>query len=1086
MSVPGFSIRQTVLVNVLFFVCLLGGWAALARIPVEYFPNINLNEVVIDTVWSGASAEEVERLVTQKLEDELRGLTDIDEMRSTSQANLSEIVIEFDETLDDVGYQGAVNDVRAALDRVNDLPPDAEEPVLTEIIIGEVSPAVMLAVLDVGGVGPTALREVARDVKTRVGDLKGANQIRIRGAQEREIRVLVDRDQAARYGLTVPQLAERIRAQNLNLPAGTFSSGSGESTLRAQGDFQSLEGLLATVVRENPGGSDVRLRDVARVETGLEKPRFISRYNGQPSLVVSLSKKDEMDVLDFVAGVDAWTESYRPLLPEGVELHKTLDTAAFVAPRMQALLDNLFWGVLFVLVILWFTIGFRNSALTIIAIPFSFLTAMIFFPLLDISINATTLVAMLLVSGMLVDDAIIVLENIYRRVEGGEPLREAVVNGAEEVLWPVVCAVATTCAAFAPLLLVSGTAGKFVSILPKAVIVCLLASLFECLLILPAHYLHFGSRQGAGGDPTPPRGALGRFFGALAGSRRAVDAGLASVRDGYSRALDTVLSHRFSFGALTAAVLFVAYAGAQHLPVQLFPGEFDTFNVLLETPADSSLERTDAVAAGIEREIAPYVGTDLVDFSTTVGSSVDANYDQLTGANLSISWAVVKPSDENRRAPERVLFSVRDRLEGYRRDHPEGIVDLRVQARQDGPPVGPPVEVRIHGEDWALGESIAAEMLAYLGSLPGVYNAEDDLKLGPPEVRLVVDEERAARHGLRFEDLARALRAANDGVVASSFRDPSADEDVDIRVLLEAGYRRGLQDLLEVELRAPEGYLLKLRDVADVEQSRGYRSYRRYDGRRTVRVTANVDEELATSVGVNQRLQAAFADVETRYPQVEVRYGGEFAETNESFAKLGRVFPIALLAIYMILAALFRSYLQPLVVTAAIPFGLAGIVIGVGLLDYRVSFVLMYATIGLTGVVVNDSLVMVDFINRARRAGMPLLEAVRQSGARRFRPILLTTLTTVVALLPMALGLQGSSKTYGPFAASIAFGLIVAMVGTLFAVPLVYTSLIVAQDRVARRWAHFRGHELPPSPLEGLEPPRPPAPLAVRPRSRAS
>jgi multidrug efflux pump subunit AcrB len=266
--------------------------------------------------------------------------------------------------------------------------------------------------------------------------------------------------------------------------------------------------------------------------------------------------------------------------------------------------------------------------------------------------------------------------------------------------------------------------------------------------------------------------------------------------------------------------------------------------------------------------------------------------------------------------------------------------------------------------------------------------------------------------------------------------------------------------------------------VADVEVSRGYRSYRRYDGRRTVRVTAQIDEQLATSVGVNQRLQAAFADVETRYPEVDVRYGGEFEETGEAFANIRRAFPIALVAIYMILAALFRSYLQPLVVTAAIPFGLAGIVLGVGLLDYKVSFVLMYATLGLSGVVVNDSLVMVDFINRARRGGMPLLEAVRQSGARRFRPILLTTLTTVLALLPMALGLQGSSKTYGPFAASIVFGLIVAMVGTLFAVPLVYTALIVNQERIARRLRQWRGRDAPRQ--ERVEPP-----VVIRPRSRA-
>ena len=298
-------------------------------------------------------------------------------------------------------------------------------------------------------------------------------------------------------------------------------------------------------------------------------------------------------------------------------------------------------------------------------------------------------------------------------------------------------------------------------------------------------------------------------------------------------------------------------------------------------------------------------------------------------------------------------------------------------------------------------------MKAFLEALPGVYNVEDNLKVGAPEVRLFVDEDRAAQHGLGFEQLAVALRAANDGVVASSLREASRNEDIDIRVRLDDSYRTGLADLLDIELMTPQGYLVKLRDVADVEVARGYRALHRFDGKRTVSVFAQVDGEQATSITANQRLKAAFADLEVRYPELEVRFGGEFKESSEAFADIFRTFPVAFVAIYMILAALFRSYLQPFVVTAAIPFGFVGVVVGVALFDYSISFILLYATIGLTGVVVNDSLVMVDFINRARAEGMSTRDAVRRSGERRFRPILLTTLTTVMALLPMAFGFPG-------------------------------------------------------------------------------
>jgi multidrug efflux pump subunit AcrB len=412
---------------------------------------------------------------------------------------------------------------------------------------------------------------------------------------------------------------------------------------------------------------------------------------------------------------------------------------------------------------------------------------------------------------------------------------------------------------------------------------------------------------------------------------------------------------------------------------------------------------------------------------------------------------------------EREFMAMNEDLMAWRERNPEGIAELRLQPQQDGPPIGPPVEARIESPDYRVGKAIATEMKAYLHTLPGVFSIEDNLKLGPQEARVRLDEARAARYGVGFRDVATALRGANDGLVASSFRSVELDEDIDIRVMLDERYRQSLGDLLDTELRVPTGGLVRLRDVADVELTRGFLSFRRYDEKRTVSVYADVDTAVTSTIAVNEALKEQFADISSRYPGVRIRYGGEFEAANEAFAELGAAFPIAFLAIYMILAALFRSYIQPLIVTAAIPFAFMGVIFGVALLDYDVSFIMMYATIGLTGVVVNDSLVMVDFINRAREGGMPLREAVRESGARRFRPILLTTLTTVMALLPMAFGVQGASNTYGPFAASISFGLIFAMMGTLFAVPVAYTVVIDLQEATSRRIAAWRGGDTGPT-----------------------
>ncbi len=1051
MTLPEFSVKHTVLVNVLFVVCMLAGAAALTLTEVEYYHDVTLNKVVIGTRWTGASADEVERLVTTKLEEELLTVNNIDEMRSASQSGVSLITIDIDETLNQVEYESTVNDLRGALDQVQDLPQDAEEPTLREIITAEVNPVVFIAVTDVGGVGDLALRDVAQEIKSRARELPGVSTVEIRGLQDREVRVLIDGNRAALYDLTVAEIAERIRRQNQNLPGGTFQDDSGEATLRSIGDYGSIEEILDTIVRAGGSGTQIRVRDVARVERGLEKPIYITRYNGKPAAIVSVGKKDKTDVRKLVGRVDTFLEEFTTLVPEGIHVNTTLDSSDFVTPRIQVLINNILTGMLLVLALLWFTIGFRNSLLTIIAIPFSFLTAIIFFPILDISINSNTLIGMLLVSGMLVDDAIIVLENIYRKIEEGMVLGEAVIQGANEVLWPVTAAVLTTVAAFAPLLLVEGTAGKFISVLPKCVVVCLIASLFECLVILPAHYMDFGSRSAA--FVTKRRDTLlTKIMGIPELLRGRMDRGFDRLRALYLRALRPVLIHRLSFSVLFIAFLFATFAFSTRLNFELFPGEFSSFNISFEAPADFGLDKTSEVTLAIEELLLDMPSEDIQDFNTIVGLSIDLNYDRILAPNLALISVAIPQTERNQLSPRAVLDRVNDSLQAFAAEHPGDVVALRVESERYGPPVGRPVEVRIESEDFAIDKKIADELKVYLAGIPGVSGIDDNLKEGPREIRLQIDEERAGRFGLTFEDLARALRSANDGVVSSSFRSPTAVEDDDIRVQLEPGQRDRILDLLEIEVRGASGQLVRLSDVANLEITRGYLAYRRVEGKRAVTVFADVDDNLATSVSVNQDLEARFADIRLRYPQVDLVYGGEYQESNEAMANTLAAFPVALLMIYMLLATLFRSYTQPFMVLSSVPLGFAGIIFGVGLLGYSISFNLLYASVGLSGVVVNDALVLVDFINRARREGMSTFEAVSQAGAQRLRPVILTTMTTVVALLPMALGIQGASMSYGPFAASIAFGLLFAMIGTLFVIPLSYAMLDGFHAAVRRSW----------------------------------
>ena len=1046
MSLPSFSVRQVVLVNLLFLVLMLVGVLTARRIPVDVFPDISFNTAVVITTWRGASPDEVERLVTTKLEEEIDGIVGIKEMFSFSSQGLSEIDVEWEETLSEIEYEAAVNDLRAAIDRVDDLPDDAETPILRELSVSEVYNVCMVAVVDVGGVGEFTLREVARDLEGRLERIPGLRKAELRGDRDRELRVLVDKHRALQYRVTLRDLHDLIARNNQNFASGSFTDAEDqEITVRGLGNFVSAEALARTVVRKDPDGQHVRLADVATVESGFAKRRLSGRHNGRPAIILGISKEAEHDVVELVDRVEALLVDARTFLPAGVDATVTWDTSEYVASRIEIMRSNLLIGVVLVVFILWLTVGFRNALLAIVGVPFSFLVALALFPVFGITINSLSLVGFVMVSGMIVDDAIIILENIYRRIEVGEPLAQAVIRGTEEVMWPVAAAICTTIAAFLPMLTISGTSGEFMEILPKTVIVCLLGSLFEALVILPAHYLDWGSSRSTG--DALARAADKPAWQRLSYILRArVDGLIGRGRDRYVGAQDTVVQHRYSFMAAGIGAFVFALGLFVHVPVDLFPGDFNNLLVALEAPRDFGIEQTDRMVAGVERALEP-IRHELIDVTSYSGFSMDADEVPMNGPNYGIVFLSFPNTRENIADPDRVLRLVRERLEQeYWPEHRGEIVTLRVMPPRNGPPIGKPVAIRIQSDEFDVAKQIAAEMKAELAAMAGVHGITDNTPLGPRELHVELDEHRASLHGLTFADVGFALTAANEGVVPSTFKDPGSDEDVDIRVLLRADQRTSIADLLDVEIRTPAGHRVKLGDVATIELKRGFQRLYHFGARRAVVVYADVDGEQATSVSANEAMARVFADVPERYPGVNVVFGGEFQATAQAMADLGTAMLIAVLAIYGILAAQFRSYLQPFIVMSVIAFSFIGVTVGMWVMNelvgrYAISMYVFYALVGLAGIVVNDSLVLIDFVNQERRRNTDARDAVRIASQKRFRPILLTTLTTIAGLMPMALGLTGYSPVFGPFAAAIVFGLAVASGLTLFVVPVLYLIL---------------------------------------------
>ena len=1033
MSPARFSVQQAVLVNLLFLVFIFAGAVVMREIPVDVYPDTSLDIAMISTAYVGASSEEVERLVTRKIEDEIEDVRGSDRIVSISQSDISVITVKFREDLSPEDFEAAFDDLRVRLDRVDDLPESAEQPILERLTSDEVMPLLQVGVVNEGDIDEVILRRVALDLKDEIRRLPGVARVRLVGVRDREIHILLDKDRLEKHGLSLQQVAAVLEAHNLNIPAGNLAEGDTEITLRGVGDVSEPEELGDICIVRSPTGAHVRLRDVAEIDHTFERAYWSARINGDPALSLYLSKDHNANSLTVRADVQDCIDRYRANLDvDGIGISIQADGTRIISSRIGILQNNLLVGVALVFAVLWVAVGLRNAGLAIVGIPFSFLCAVIFMRLIGVSLNAVSIFSLVLVSGMIVDDAIVVLENIYHHAQAGRPLREAVIVGTNEVMWPVASATMTTVAAFLPLLVMSGMLGRFFSIVPKTVTVALLASLFECLLILPVHYLDWGPR------PAAPRTDAARTVHAFTGWRR-------TLLDAYDWLLTHVLAVRVLAPVLLVACGLFIWQAERTLTVEMFPSDFPTCVVDYKCRPGMSLEATDEAVMNLASAIDQFKPHAVGNTAVFMGVQVDEDGHRVMRPDIAQMWIEVKSEGDDFNDPTRIMNDIREALLAYQADHPQsGVERFRVWPVRDGPPVGKPVAIRVEHPDYDYARELTERISARLASIPGVYDVSDNLQLGNRELILDVDNERAAERGVTFLDVATALRGAKEGLFVGVFKDVQHDEDVDIKVRYADKYVSNVDQFRDIDIVSPvTGASVKLYQVADLRFDRTYTNRYHYNGKRAVEITADVDNNLTDARLVNETILREFGPLADGDDKLDIIAAGQFAETQASFASLKDSAYIALGLMYLILASQFRSYLQPLVVLTAVLFGVMGMVVGLVVNDYPFSVVTGVAMVGLCGVVVNDAIVLIDFINQLRREGVPLAEAIRTACHRRLRPILLTTITTVVGLAPMAFGVGGYSKIWSPFAMSMCWGLAFSTVLTLVVVPALY---YVAED----------------------------------------
>ncbi|MCY3739748.1 MAG: efflux RND transporter permease subunit, partial [Candidatus Poribacteria bacterium] len=832
-----------------------------------------------------------------------------------------------------------------------------------------------------------------------------------------------------------------LRASNLNLPAGTMELGNTEFMVRTMGEFSNPDTIGETIIAVQPTGTPLRLSDVATVLDTYEEARTLSRISGKPSISLSVQKKTEGNTIALVAVLRELVEKRKIDLPEGAELTAVNDYSVILKERLGILETNAIFGLILVVLMLLLFIGWRNAVFAALGIPVAFMATFWFMSVAGYTLSGVSLFGLILVVGIVVDDAIVVIENIYRHLETGESPKVAAIRGAQEVGWPVIAASLTTICAFGPLMFMSGVSGQFMRIVPIMAILVLIASLFEVFVILPAHVSEWGKAKLPEGrsrfDPIRRRSQSAftlsaRITGFFVWFATFFDL----IRNRYVRILKVTIRYRYAFVGSVLLIGLIACVGAfLVLDKELFPGEdFPQFYVKAEMPPSYGMQETTAVIAQIEAAAKTLPSSEVAAIVSNIGIHTPTSglLEGVTyGSNFGEVIIELTPKRQRTRGVDEIIASMRKETATV-----SGIEQLNYITQEGGPPQGQDVEVKVKGPRFEQLTALAEVLKTTLTQMDGVYDIRDDFRTGKSELRIYLKPEKAYQYGLTTFQIAQTVRTAIEGAKATTYRE--ADEAIDVVVKYEEDSLKNIAELNNLLIATPTGAIVPLKDVADITEEKGYSDIRRFDGERAITVSASVDRQKTTPFKVNQALISTFANVETLYPGYQLDFRGLFDEIRDSFAELWKLFIVGLLLIYVVLGAQFKSFIQPIIIMFAVPFGMIGAMFGLLLSNATLSMVAMFGIVALSGIVVNDSIVLIDFINKYRERGYNKWYAILKGGSIRLRPIILTSLTTIFGLIPMAVGLGGKSPIWMPMAYTIIFGLSFATTMTLFVMPALY------------------------------------------------
>jgi len=1030
-ALGNWSINNRVTVNLIMVFIIAAGLLTVSRMRRELFPQFALDMIHIDVPFPGASPEEVEEGICIKIEEELKGIEGVSRIFSDAFEGRASIVLELFASADE---KSVLDEVKTGLDRIDTFPGEAEEPIVT--VIKRQDPTIYVAAF--GNVSEKCLHETAKKIRDDLLDTGAVTLADLVGVRNYEISVEISEENLRRYGISFDHLVRAVRSGSVDLPGGTIKTPQGDILVRSKGQLYTGNEFenLPLITRDD--GTVVRIGEVATVSDGFEDTKVKAGFNGKSAVLVQINRTSTEDVIEISNVVRDYVQKEKDKMPAGIELAIWGDLAPMVQDRINLLLRNGTQGIILVFIILALFLNLRLAFWVAAGIPISFMAAFMVLDYSGATINMISLFAFIMTLGILVDDAIIIGENIYSHFGRGKTPKAAVVDGLKEVGGPVVMAVATTVVAFTPLMFIAGIMGKFIFVLPQAVVAILTVSLIEALLILPAHLDH-----------------------ALTNTVRAIREGIRSrherlrekVEQGliffigrfYSPAIEYVVKNRYFTFSIGLGVLIISLGIVKggYVPFVFFPkGESNwiiaEISYPLGTPFEitkKSIEHIERKAFGLNEHFKDFLddGDDLIVYTFSLVGMIprrDWKAGEFGGHTGEVMVEVV--SAENR--PKLSVNTVINKWRDFIGEIP-GLERLSFFTMEGGP-AGNPIEIKLAGSDFNQLSQAADMLKTEIGTYPGTFDITDDFKPGKQERQFRI-KEGSKSLGITMKDVARQLRQAFFGDEA--LRIQRGRDDLKVMVRYTDEDRNTVSGIEEMRIRTGDGKEIPIEEVTDVIHGRAYSVIHRVDRKRVITVLSDIDETLANASKIVADLNMkCLPELMQRHPGLTYDLEGQEKRTRESLDSLKKGFLLALMVIFLLLASQFRSYIQPVIIMMAIPFGLIGAIAGHFIMGLQITMISIFGIVALSGIVVNDSLILIDFINRAHRSGEEIYPAVIESGKARFRPVILTSVTTVAGLFPLLLERSFQAQFLIPMAVSISFGLIAATGLTLLYVPALY------------------------------------------------